>query len=62
MHRINQFDVKKFVLERVIWVEGCWNGPCLGCTGKFKMCKERRECVCLRLNRSCHGWLSRMTS
>jgi len=29
-------------------VEGCWNGPCLGRTGKFKMYKEQRACVCLR--------------
>jgi len=53
---------KKIFLKFFFWVDGCWNGSCLGRTGKFKMCKEQRECVCLRLNRSCHGWLSWMTS
>jgi len=53
---------QRIVLKMVFWMEGCRNGPCLGRTGKFNMYKEQRECVYLRLNRSCHGWLSRMTS
>jgi len=26
--------MQKIILTRVFWVEGCWNGPCLGRTGK----------------------------
>ena len=32
-------------------MEGGWNGPSLGRIGKFKMYKEQRECVCLRVPR-----------
>jgi len=39
MHLTNQFD-KNIVLKGSFSGKWCWNGPRLGPTGNFKMCKE----------------------
>jgi len=40
MHLINQFDEETPSLKGSFSGKWCWNGPCLGPTGNFRMCKE----------------------